>query len=291
LGLAVLGLLAVLLLTAAPAGAFTFEVGRNIASIRGFGAAFNSSADRTAMSFKTTAPVVGDELRSIFWVDALQLEQAGGSYNSGSNPELTGLLYDLECLAVNNLGGGVVQFLYGSAGAYADTFTGRLDVYADPANNHNGFTSASNPNNWSAVANGSAGTEANRDTFPTYSDGSLLLSATLLPIPGIPQIGGKDVLLTQTFIGANGSTVLWAHMDVVYNNNGAINPTTWDDGVTSDMRFFATYFPNSINLPNNQWPIRVVDPVEFDVAPEPATLTLLGCALFSLVPVVRRRKK
>lgn len=316
----VLALAAVVALAwfAAPASAFTFLPGLNEASFVDFSAAFNGiSAGRQYGVPSTRPPVVGSEVRSVFWVDALKIS-GGSDYHGGTSPELTGMVYDLKCLSVQNVMMGSIViahvYSYGAAGTYADTFTGRLDLYADNSNDKTGFpgpNASSNPANWSAIPNGSAATA--RDSFPSYSNGDLLLSATFLPLPDIAnpgetlQVGGQDVLLQQFFFAnESGFTPLYAHLDIPdgYNFSGSkITSTTWLDGTyadgstplfyTSDLRLYSNYALNDYAPGQNLWPVQSHDPVQFNVAsavPEPATLGLLGTALVGLIPAIRRRK-
>jgi hypothetical protein len=291
---------------AAPASAFTFRPGYNEASVKDFNSTFvipsgEDRGDETEVYPTTSPPAVGDEIRSIVWIDALK--QGGDVYNDGKDPELTGLVYDLECVKIAAVPGVSNTYYFGSAGAFSDTFTGRLDLYEDSDNDKNGFpdsspSTASNPSWWDAVPYGSD-PSTNRDSFPTYSDGSLLLSATFLPIAGLEGDAGEAVYLVLTFFpNGNGVTSYYAHLDIPdgYNFSGSkIVPTLWGDGVTSDIRFFANYNPNDINVPpggDNLWPIRSQDPVEFNVEgiPEPATLSLIGFGMAGLAFIRRRRK-
>jgi len=294
----------VLALIVSQASAFSFYPGPNDASYVDFGAAFTGTDGRENMTPTTTPPAAGDEIRSIFWVDALKIS-GGSPYNGGSNPELTGLIYDLKCLYVDASVPGVHTYYYGAAGTYSSTFTGRMDLYADPSNDKSGFNGSatvSDPADWTAVANGSAPTAT--DSFPTYSNGDPLFSATFLPLldpftGGNMQIGGQDVLLIQTFnFTETGSTVGYAHLDIPdgYNfANAPITETLWNEYIPflSDIRFYSGYQPNLSGDGFDKslaWPTRSTDPVQFDVIPEPSTLMLLGTAFIGLVPVIRRRK-
>jgi len=291
--LAVMGALALL---ASPASAFSFAQGYNEASLKDFGSTFSDGVP------VNTAPAVGDEIRTIYWVDALK---AGGGivYNDGTNPELTGTVYDLVCMEVQDFGLFKI-YLYGDAGRYAG-YTGRMDVYEDPSNNRNGLppnSLSSDPATWVANDAGNGG----RDSFPTYTDGTYMIGATFLPIQNpldgtTWQVGGQNVLLAQIFYPQhNGDTYTYAHLNVVEDpNNSLIKPTQWFDGIdgngnpllyTSDFRFTAHY---DLRIPvpgGNLWPQSSTDPVEFNVIPEPGTIMLLSSGLIGLIPLIRRRK-
>lgn len=308
-----------LALVASQAGAFEFKSGLNQGSFVDFGSSFvrGQEAGRENFVPSTAAPAAGSEIRTVFWVDALKYG-AGIVYNDGTNPEITGLIYDLKTLYVEDIknAGGVTiarNYYYGAAGVYADGsgYTGRIDFYSDDNNDRNGLppSTPSDPANWVAIAAGNDGT--GRDSFPTYSDGTWLFSCTLLPIivPGTTdplQIGGEDVLLMQTFFpGSTGATTFYVHANVVDNpTNAPIVESWWLDGVDgignpwfypeqTDLRFFANYTVNDIGG-GNIWPQKSNDPVEFKVdnpIPEPTTLALLGTALTGLIPMLRRRSK
>jgi hypothetical protein len=258
LGLALLALVATLLV-AAPTSATQLLPGHNYANVLDWGSDYTGAGDyQTSRDTyaKVTPPgrAVGFEQRTLIYVDALYLNAlpyngpygvAGPNrYNNGTNPEFTGLIYDLMIVetedGVDTISGvNYAWRTYYLAGGDAWTGTvsspgprvatsytdGRADLYSDFGTTHN---PALGPTAWSAVE-GSAGAidpslDANRDQYSTFSDGLMEVSFTFLPI-GTTPVGSLSYVMAQKFyqpvVGApNNTTVGWSYLNLVYNSSG-----------------------------------------------------------------------
>ena len=340
LGLALLVALA--LLIAAPASATQLLPGHNYANVLDWGSDYTGDGDNYPTDrddYEAVAPPgrdVGYEQRTVFYVDALYrnaLPYSGpygvagpDRYNDGSDPEFTGLIYDLVIVesedGIDTISGvNYAWRTYYLAGGNAWTGTasspgprqatkytgGRADLYSDFATTHNpalgpladeasDATDDSDP--WKAVQGSAVGfdpsLDANRDQYTTFSDGLMEASFTLLPIGTTP--GGLTYVMAQKFYAPAGagtpvsSTIGFVYLDLVYNSTGLPwELVDWQDGsgIKSNARFKAQYV---IPGPDG-WATQSNDPLEFQPLPEPATMLLFGSAVLGLIPAIRRRRK
>jgi hypothetical protein len=264
-----------------------------------------------------TGRVVGFEQRTLFYLQALYIAPVSDSnygdvpadlYNNGSNPEFTGLIYDMRVVdkedGADVISGKVYPYrIYYLAGglAFPDMYTGgRADLYSDSSTTH---SVTAGPAGWVATA-GQTGTfdpTVVRDTYATFSDGLMEASLTFLPQGLSPN--GSTYVMAQKFYGPVppgghkqvNETEGFVYADLVYNGTGMpwamIN---WNDGTTdasgnpmvSNVRFKAQYvLPGPFG-----WNAQSNDPLEFKPIPEPASMLLLGSSLLGLIPVIRRKK-
>jgi hypothetical protein len=205
-------------------------------------------------------------------------------YFAASSPgtQLTIMVYDLAISRVipDPSGSGFDVFVK-DAGLQPGYSGGRVDVYqqtltADPA-----WDPSAGPSAWSV--NGPGGP----DTYPTTSDGTLILSGTLVD-PGINTALLPGELLEQHILSdGTGATVGNGFISILDNPNGtAFQTFTGPSGAT-----YQVTFKNTFELGDSGWNATSNDPIDFTVVPEPATFSLLGTGLVGLVGILRRRMK
>jgi len=322
------GLLAIVL-TTAPAGAFTFEVGNNLGKLVDYGSFFEPDEEGPG----ATPLAIGDFLegdwdQTLFSVTNLyqppQVNNANEYYDG--TPELIGLVYDLKIqtggITVLRAPGtnsgtdpGKFEINLVSAGRYATSTDavasiypqGRVDLWVDAGTPFDPAV----PSDWGYGAPGAAGWDTNPfdagefDTFPTASDGTPLLSLTFVEPDPVNKPG---VLLTLTLdfeIGSGDAGIGYLH--VVYNPTGIPFLPRFLGGLAeisfeNDFTFYPSdglFYDGStdgadFDAPGGDiyWDSSSEDPIRFTVLPEPATMSLLGMALVGLGGrVLRRRSK
>jgi hypothetical protein len=308
------GLLAIVL-TTAPAGAFTFQAGDNLGKMINWASFYAPTAGAPGATPKAVGDIaVGDWDQTIFSITDLFQPPTGlfaDKYYVGT-PELIGLVYDLKIGAVATDAAGIMTIDLVSAGRYSsnsDYTGGRVDLWVDPANNFTPAGSGGYPADWAYGAAGAAGWADNPfdtgefDTFPTATDGTAtpLLSGTLVPYD--PQ-NKPGVLLTLSLNLANGTGAsTQGFISIVYNPTGIPFDPKFMGGL-AEISFFENFkfFPNAtipyepvFDNPRTTpiyWDSESEDPITFTVIPEPATMSLLGMALVGLGgSVLRRRSK
>jgi hypothetical protein len=317
-GLVLLALIAAVLV-AVPANATQLAPGRMYGDVIDWGSDYFGQADYvTGRSTWTNQPgslpsgrVIGAEQRTLFYLQALYIAPVADTqygtvpaqlFNNGSNPEFTGLIYDMRVVdsqdGVDIISGKAYPFrIYYLTGgqAFPDMYSGgRADLYSDFSTTHD---PSLGPATWSAV-NGQAGAfdpTVVRDTYSTFSDGLMEASLTFLPQGTSPN--GSTYVMAQKFYGPVppgghaqvNETEGWVYADLVYNGTGIPWATIdWMDGsnILSNVRFKAQYvIPGPFG-----WNAQSNDPLEFKPVPEPASMLLLGSSLLGLIPVIRRRK-
>lgn len=335
----VLGLFALFALVAAPAYAVTLTIGEKEANFGDHsnlygpdGSSQNSTFNGTMMDprpFGFGVPRIGDENRSIFRVtNIIDIDSANFEFNVAGPTELTGMIYNLELIAVTPLAGGALQLDFGQStrnplpGTPAG-FGGVLEVYEDATKD---FTSDPNaigrfdsqlPTNplitplpieipttagpWAWVE----GTGGARDAFPGTSDGSLWLSAVFVDFVTAGIAGhAPGTVFSETIDLTTGVGSGSAYANIL----GGSYASLIDDG------FFGPFMDLSINFdlstpkellgPDGRyladvagydgrgwWQVDSQDPAGFGVVvPEPASLSLLVLGLASVGLRIRRRK-
>jgi hypothetical protein len=307
------GLLAIVM-TTAPAGAFTFQAGDNLGKLINWASFYTPTAGAPGATPNAVLDIdVGDWDQTLFSITDLFEPPSGligDKYYTGT-PELIGLVYDLKVGAVSVVGGTATIDLI-AAGRYAPNSGyagGRVDLWVDAANNFTPAGSGGYPADWAYGAPGAAGWATNPfdlgefDTFPTATDGTAtaLLSGTLVPYDPVNKPG---VLLTLSLNLANGTGAsTQGFIDVLYNPTGIPFAERFLGGL-AEISFFENFkfYPNA-TIPYEPtfddptktpiyWDTESEDPVTFTVIPEPTTMSLLGIALVSLGgSVLRRRSK
>lgn len=307
----------VMAVAALPAGAFSFKPGLNYGNVIDYGSDYWNSSTPGDRTTYTELPggagrTIPSEQRTIFELSELRAPEGDLSpnyYQKGQGGvELTGLMYDVIVVDAvagpDNDGSGQpdnVTYYLAGAGSWENFPNGRMDMYIDSTTlfDPTDGGKANAPDSWVAVAaqpGVSVDPTAVADSFPTASDGTLIMSCTFLPIEQ-RMVGNTlyDIVMKQMFfepVGGSGTGVFIGHsyMDFVYCSGygtDLIVPTTWASGITSDFRFKANY-----DLPGpNGWTVKSQDPLDFNAIPEPATMVLLGASLLGLIPAIRRRRK
>lgn len=351
-----LAVLLVVVITAPSVRAFTFQVGENSGDMVDVGSFFaeytvpvqvgdqviqvdpnpnglnplplqeptwtGAAAGPTLGTFYDTWDLVGAEDRTLFQILGLW-EPPGQSgvnqyYYGGApgEPQLTGLTYDLVVTSVAKVGPGDYVVKLGPGGRYANAgYTGRIDIYEDTTTSADTRGTGGRP--WDWVEGGAS------DAFPTYSDGSLVLSGRFLPIAADGTLFALNLdydtdgdLDDTTDDGGEG--VLWSVLgngiiEVLVNNTSTPFEGTYlaADGTFGDITFNNRFdfFPDDdvtarldsvdptsgdIDDPNTPdtiwWATASYDPFNFTVIPEPTSMALLGLALVGM-GMRRRRKK
>lgn len=269
-----------------------------------------------------TVPQIGDENRSVF--DVNQFLQNGVPYHSFTSGTLTGMMYDLEVVAMNvsvdpithdavfdyyysGLGrnpvhpdadtpvgsGGVMQLWYDPT---AESATDNLVLF-DP--NSDGLA----PLAW---VEGGAGVP---DSYPTVNDpadtdASLWLECIFAPITwadldgdGVPE---TPIVMQETLrVGQSGAAQSGSIAQAFLNIVGGSEAYMFDRdvygpgldlamGANLQLPFNPAYTGTPQDIGN--WAVRSWDPVQGNVIPEPATLTLLGLGVLGLGARIRRNK-
>lgn len=297
---------------------------------------------------------MGTEQRTIFQVTTIYDNGGNPEFDSSSPTELTGLLYDLKVIGIHQVGGPTSQSFvldFGLAarnpltatGADVDgdsigainpvsglpiVFGGVMEVYEDstkdytadpggigrldsilPAASVNPLPAGNAPSYWVE------GQPTNvRDSFVNVSDGSLWLSAQLVELQymadigiiGDPALGGlgytAGTLLRETIDVSDGTGDGQAFLNVFGGSaEGAIERGfaggLADMGMLFDVNlpwfdiFTGMWNDTFVYQGPGYWTVDSQDPIVFSVIPEPATISLLGLGLVGIATLRRRRKK
>ena len=274
-------------------------------------------------------PVVGDELRSVYYVDTLhgpepwgggtQYEQFGIPYGE----ELTGLLYDLKLVEVNPLSATFVELYFAPLGRNPITSDwdndmpagsgGVFELYRDAAPDGTPLTwdpdgagGLLGPQQWVEGDMDGSGPHI-ADTLESgavgATDGTLWMQGVLTPLGLTP--GGLSYVLKETFdLTAANETgdVLPAYVNITGGSPEVLSlfergvfdvpPAFVGRDVKIDANFvfpFATDYASS-EQSTAGWQIASSDPTRAYILPEPGTVSLLGLSLLGLALRRRRRK-
>ena len=268
-----------------------------------------------------TSPAIGDENRAI--IDVTQFTVGGQPFLNLSGGTLTGLLYDLELVAiVPDPGGAPVFDLYFAplgrnplADAPVGPAGGVLELWLDPTPEgadlalYDPFGDGLAPFHW-AEGGGPGG----RDAYPTVNlgdDSTLWLSAELAPLgmvdtdgDGVPdtiyvlreRINGGPFLLPGNPDGQSGEIVGLGFLDIVGGSDAwQFARDVFGPGLdlSVDSNFLLPLHPSyGAAWDAGNWPIESSDPIRGEgVIPEPATMVLFGLSLLGLGARIRRRKQ
>jgi hypothetical protein len=310
IGLLMVGLLAVAL-TAAPAKAYTFEKGDNLGKFSDYASFYLPNEDGTAatpLAYQPPAPggsiPAGLWDQTIFTVTSLYQPPAeipSYQYYSGSNPELLGMVYDLQVLSsadsTDPISGDAIRTIaLGAAGRYSSLgySGGRMDIWQNTATDYNPLV---DPANWGyGSPQATPFAAGGYDTFPTINGAadtgsSPLLSGTLV------SPNGTSTLLTITLDLTTGTGYTsQGYIALLYNATGMPFGTEYINGYAYNISFFENFkfYPNTTRGPGvgttaNTWNVHSQDPITFSIVPEPATMSLLGMALIGLGGSVLRK--
>jgi len=276
-------------------------------------------------------PAVGDENRTVFQIDGanfgqLQLDLVGVPEIKDKSPTapapvpggvLSGMLYDIVLgagSAVPPAGPSIVAPWFldfvpgtrytnagGSDGAWVDTspsigpatsaagFGGLLVVYDDPVINVDFTAGGAGPGAW--VEGLIAAPDPSltfSDHFPTISDVAPWLVAVLAPLPppiaAFYSVTTPGTVLSENLFGVANSGIAFANV-IGGTAAGMIIPNVF--GPMLDIRI--EFEPDLV--PTDGWQTASDDPVQLGIVPEPATLSLMGIGLMSLMGVCYRRMK
>lgn len=261
-------------------------------------------------------PSVGDELRSIYRLDDLEII-GGGKYwfhQTTTGDEVTGLLYDLKVNRLVDLDSdGVTDIIYyapagrnplkqiddrdGDIANFVGGWGGVVELYGDATPDLDAtLIGGAGPGLWAAGGGPlrpDGVTQA--DGYVSASDGNLWLSGVLLDLSVFGDanaIAGEVYRLTRT--GANdfagiGFLNVFDGLAAPYIAAGT-QPAGGPGAGLADvsLAFTVTLGTNVWGNPN--WEAGSSDPVRFGVVPEPVTLLTVGMGAM-LLGALRRRKK
>jgi hypothetical protein len=270
-------------------------------------------------------PLVGDENRSVFSVDAVNFGLRAADIfgvpmivdvnpqapvTRYANGELSGMLYDINVLASSSIPGANPPWtLYfgpgsrytstgGTDGTWTDTvigdvvattgggYGGLLIVYQDPTVETN---FALGPGAWQegTLVNPDPSLTAS-DNYPTISDAAPWLVAVLAPMTtgGIyPVPPGTVSVETLNPFPASNSGFALANI-IGGTAAGIFQLDTFGPGWDIRLEFEPIIGQTAID----GWQTASDDPVQFSTIPEPMTLSLLGLGLAGLVARRRRQR-
>jgi hypothetical protein len=267
----------------------------------------------------STLPNVGDELRSLYRLDDLELMGSSNRYwvnRVTTGEEVTGLLYDLKVSRVVDLNNDqVIDAIYYTAGGrnplvatddrnrdignFKGSWGGVVELYRDAAQNLDATLSGgAGPNLWAPGGgplrpNGTT----HADGYPSASDGSLWMSGVLLDLTQFGDTyaqAGEIYRLTRTgvntFSGVGYVNVFDGEALSYIQAGGepAVGPGAGLADVS--LEFTVSLGVNVWNNPN--WQAGSSDPVRFvgysEGVPEPATMLTVALGA-GILGIFRRR--
>ena len=261
-------------------------------------------------------PNVGDELRSIYRLDDLQLVGGGTYWNKvmTTGDEVTGLLYDLQVSRLVDMNSdGIVDRIYytgagrnpltagddknGDIGNFPGQWGGVIELYQDPSPDLDAaLNGGAGPGLWSPAGgplrpNG----VTNADGYPSASDGTLWISGVLLDL----SVFGDTVAfpgevycltrITDALYAGVGFLNIFDGSAAAYIQAGA-QPLVGVGQGKADVTLAFTVSLNQNVWLNPNWQAGSSDPVRFSgqEIPEPCTLLLVGLGV-GLLGARRRR--